>query len=223
MNGAHDMGGVHGFGPVEPEVHEPTFHAEWERRVFALALAAGRPGKWNLDMVRFARENRPPADYLAKNYYELWLAGLEAMLAERGLVSADEIKAGRPLGEPREVDGILQHDAVDAAFSRGRPTERTASVPARFRLGDRVRAKNIHPMTHTRLPRYVRGRPGTIERLHGCHVFPDTNALGQGEYPQWLYTVRFDARDLWGPEADQMLKVSVDAWEPYLEPADQGS
>ena len=172
-------------------------------------------------MVRFARENRPPADYLAKSYYEIWLAGLEAMLAERGLVSAEEIDAGRPLGEPKKVDGILQHGAVETAFSRGRPTERAASVPARFRIGDRVRAKNIHPTTHTRLPRYVRGRPGTIERLCGCHVFPDTNALGQGENPQWLYTVRFDARDLWGHEADQLLKVSVDAWEPYLEPADQ--
>jgi len=220
MNGAHDMGGVHGFGPVVPEADEPTFHAEWEGRVFALTLAAGRAGQWNIDMGRFARENRPPADYLAKSYDEIWLAGLEAMLAERGLVSADEINAGRPLGEPKKVDGILQHGAVEAAFSRGRPTERAARVPARFRIGDRVRAKNIHPTTHTRLPRYVRGRPGTIERLCGYHVFPDTNALGQGENPQWLYTVRFDARDLWGPEADQMLKVSVDAWEPYLEIAD---
>ena len=221
MNGAHDMGGVHGFGPVLPEANEPTFHAEWERRVFALVLAAGRPGQWNLDMTRFALENRPPTDYLTKSYYEIWLAGLEAMLAERGLVSVDEIEVGRPLSEPKKVDGILQHSSVEAIFSRGRPTERPASSPARFRIGDRVRAKNINPATHTRLPRYVRGRPGIIERLHGCHVFPDTNALGQGENPQWLYTVRFDARDLWGPEADQMLKVSVDAWEPYLEPADR--
>jgi nitrile hydratase beta subunit len=222
MNGAHDMGGVHGFGPVIPETDEPTFHAEWERRIFALNLAAGRAGQWNIDMGRFARENRPPADYLTKSYYELWLVGLEAMLAERGLVSADEIKAGRPLGEPKKVDGILPHGDVEAVFARGRPTERPASVPARFRIGDRVRAKNINPTSHTRLPRYVRGRPGVIERLHGCHVFPDTNALGKGENPQWLYTVRFDARDLWGPEADPMLKVSVDAWEPYLEPVDQG-
>jgi nitrile hydratase len=221
MNGAHDMGGVHGFGPVIPEVKEPTFHAEWEGRIFALTLAAGRPGKWNIDVGRFARENRSPADYLSKSYYELWLAGLETMLAERGLVSADEIEAGRSLREPKKVDGILQHGNVEAVFSRGTPTERPTTVPARFRIGDRVRAKNINPTSHTRLPRYVRGRPGVIERLHGCHVFPDTNALGKGENPQWLYTVRFDARDLWGPEADQLLKVSVDAWEPYLEPADQ--
>jgi nitrile hydratase subunit beta len=218
MNGAHDMGGIHGFGPVVPEEDEPTFHAEWEGRVFALTLASGRVGKWNIDMGRFARENRSPADYLAKSYFEIWLAGLETMLAERGLVSADEIMAGRSLGEPKQIDGILQRDSVEGALARGRPTERPASVPARFRTGDHVRARNINPTTHTRLPRYVRGHPGTIERLCGCHVFPDTNALGQGENPQWLYTVRFDARDLWGPEADPLLKVSVDAWEPYLEP-----
>jgi nitrile hydratase subunit beta len=167
------------------------------------------------------RENRSPADYLSKTYYELWLAGLETMLAERGLVSADEIEAGRPLREPKKVDAILQHGSVEAVLSRGRPTERPASGPAHFRIGDRVRAKNIHPTTHTRLPRYVRGHIGIVEQLRGCHVFPDTNALGQGENPQWLYTVRFDARDLWGPEADQMVKVSVDAWESYLEAVDQ--
>ena len=158
MNGAHDMGGVHGFGPVIPEENEPTFHAEWEGRVFALTLAAGRAGQWNIDMGRFARENRPPADYHAKSYYEIWLAGLEAMLAERSLVSAKEIDAGRPLGEPIKVGAILQHGSVVAALHSGRPTERPASVPARFRIGDRVRAENIHPTTHTRLPRYVRGR-----------------------------------------------------------------
>jgi nitrile hydratase subunit beta len=220
MNGAHDMGGVHGFGPVVPEANEPTFHAGWEKRVFALTLASGRAGQWNIDMGRFAREDRSPADYLSKSYYQLWLAGLEKMLAERGLVSADEIEAGRSLREPKKVDGILQYDSVEVVISRGRPTKRPTDLPARFRIGDRVRAKNINPTTHTRLPRYVRGRTGVVEQLRGAHVFPDTNALGQGENPQWLYTVRFDGRDLWGAEADPKLKVSVDAWEPYLEPAD---
>ena len=220
MNGAHDMGGVHGFGPVVPEPNEPTFHAEWEKRVFALDLASGRAAQWNIDMLRFARENRPPADYLSKSYYQIWLAGLEELLIERGLVSADELEAGRSLREPKKVEGILQHDTVEAIFSRGRPKERPIDVPARFCIGDRVRAKNINPTTHTRLPRYVRGRIGIVEQLRGAHVFPDTNALGQGENPQWLYTVWFDARDLWGSEADPKLKVSVDAWEPYLEPID---
>jgi nitrile hydratase beta subunit len=220
MNGIHDMGGVHGFGPVIPEPNEPTFHAEWEKRVFALVLASGRVGQWNVDMVRFARENRAPADYLSKSYYQIWLAGLEKLLTERGLVSTDELESGRSLREPKKVDGILRHDSVEAIFSRGRPTERPTNVSARFCIGDRVRAKNINPTTHTRLPRYVRGRIGVVERLRGTHVFPDTNALGQGENPQWLYTVRFDARDLWGSDADPKLKVSVDAWESYLEPID---
>jgi nitrile hydratase beta subunit len=149
MNGAHDMGGVHGFGPVVPEQQEPTFHAEWERRAFALNLAAGRAGKWNIDMGRFARENRPPADYLAKSYFELWVAGLEALLAERGLVSADEIAAGHSLGEPKKVDSILQHGDVETALYRGGPTERPATAPACFRVGDCIRAKNIHPTTHS--------------------------------------------------------------------------
>ena len=223
MNGAHDMGGVHGFGPVVPEAREPVFHTEWERRAFALTLASGRVGKWNIDMLRFAREDRPPADYLAMSYYEIWIAGLERLLAERGLVSADEVASGHSLREPKKVDAILRHGDVEAAVYRSRSTERPLQAPAPFRVGDRVRAKNIHPATHTRLPRYVRGRNGIIERLHGCHVFPDTNALGEGENPQWLYAVRFDARELWGPEADPMFKVSVDIWEPHLELAEQES
>ena len=152
MNGAHDMGGIHGFGPVVPEADEPTFHAEWEGRVFALALAAGRAGQWNIDMVRFARENRPPADYLAKSYYEIWLAGLEAMLAERGLVSAEEIDAGRPLGEPKKVDGLLQHGAVEAAFSRGRRRAFQRAFVSATAFGRRT---FIRQRTH--------GCPGTCE------------------------------------------------------------
>ncbi len=170
-----------------------------------------------IDMLRFARENRPPADYLAMSYYEIWIAGLETLLAERGLVSADEIAAGGPLGEQKKVDAILRRSDVETAVYRSRSTERPANGPARFHIGDCVRVKNIHATTHTRLPRYVRGRSGVIGLLHGCHVFPDTNALGQGENPQWLYAVRFDARELWGPEADPTLKVSVDIWEPHLE------
>jgi nitrile hydratase beta subunit len=219
MNGAHDLGGVHGFGRVEPEPNEPVFHAEWERRAFAITVAMGATGEWNIDMSRFARENRSPADYLAKSYYELWLAGLEQLLAERRLVSAEELAAGRALGSPRPVKRILAADEVDRVLSRGTAVAREANAAARFKPGDRVRARNMHPSTHTRLPRYVRGHLGTIERVHGCHVFPDRNASGGDENPQWLYSVRFEARELWGAESDPKLKVSVDAWEPYLEPA----
>jgi nitrile hydratase len=219
MNGAHDMGGAHGFGPVEPEPNEPVFHAEWERRAFAITVAMGATGEWNIDMSRFARENRAPADYLAKSYYELWLAGLEALLAERRLVSAEELAAGRALGSPGPIKQILVAHDVDRVLSRGTVAAREPNAPARFKPGDRVRAKNIHPVSHTRLPRYVRGHVGVVERLHGSHVFPDTVVAGQGESPQWLYTVCFDSRELWGPDADPTVKVSIDAFEPYLDPA----
>ena len=196
------MGGVHGFGPVVPEAGEPWFHAEWERRVFALVVALGAGGRWNLDASRFAREDRPPAEYLGMSYYELWLAGLERLLAERGSPSK-----------------VLRAEAVEATLARGGPTTRETTRPARFDVGDRVRTRNIHPHTHTRLPRYARDKVGVIECVRGFHVFPDSVAIGQGENPQWLYTVLFEGRELWGDHADAKLKVSIEAWEPYLEPA----
>jgi nitrile hydratase subunit beta len=218
MNGVHDMGGMHGFGTVSPEPHEPVFHADWERRVLALTLAMGATGEWNLDASRFARENRPPDEYLNKSYYEIWLAGLQRLLAEHGLVSEDEISAGRALEPCKPVRKILAAADVAAALTRGAATNRERAQPAVFNVGDRVRAKNMNPHTHTRLPRYVRGHIGTVSATHGCHVFPDTNAHGRDEDPQWLYTVSFDGRELWGPEADRALTVSIDAFEPYLEP-----
>jgi nitrile hydratase subunit beta len=219
VNGVHDMGGQHGFGPVEPEPDEPVFHADWERRAFALTLAMGATGTWNLDASRFARESLPPARYLASTYYEIWLGALERQLDRHGLVSADELEAGRSLDEPAPVARTLAAADVPATLGRGGPTVREARRPARFAVGDRVRARNVHPPTHTRLPRYVRGHVGTVELVHGCHVFPDTHAHFEGEAPQWLYTVRFDARELWGEDADPTVRVSTDAFEPYLEPA----
>ena len=200
MNGAHDMGGAHGFGPVVPEPDEPWFHGEWERRVFAMVLAMGAGGKWNIDASRFVRENRPPAEYLDMTYYELWLAGLERLLAERGY-----------------PDRVLTADEVAPMLARGGPASRDSDRPARFAVGDRVRTRNTHPHTHTRLPRYARDKVGVVELVHGTHVFPDSNAQYAGEDPQWLYTVRFTARELWG--RDTLDSVTIDAFEPYLSPA----
>jgi nitrile hydratase subunit beta len=219
MNGAQDMGGVHGFGPVEPEPNEPVFHADWEKRAFALTLAMGIPGGWNIDMSRFARENRPPAEYLSMSYYQIWLAALETMMKERALVADDEIDAGHSLHPPKPMKRTLSPVDVAQVLYRGGPTERETNSAAKFKAGDTVRAKNINPLTHTRLPRYVRGHKGTIERVIGCHIFPDSNAQGAGENPQWLYTVRFEGRELWGADGDPSVAVSVDAWEPYLEKA----
>jgi nitrile hydratase len=214
VNGAQDMGGEHGFGPIEREADEPAFHAEWERRVFALTLAMGATGEWNLDMGRSAREDRDPADYLSRTYYEIWEAGLEKLLAERGLLFEGEIEAGRPLTPGRPVR-VLAAEAVEPTLTRGGGVAREPAHEARFAVGDRVRARNTHPRTHTRLPRYVRGHVGTVELVHGCHVFPDVHAVTGDEDPQWLYTVRFSAQELWG--RDDNASISVDAWEPYLD------
>lgn len=219
MNGAQDMGGMHGFGPVQPEPDEPVFHAEWEKRAFALNLATAMPGEWNIDMLRFVRENRDPAEYLSMSYYQIWFAAVETLLKERDLVSDDEIVVGHSLHPAKPVKRTLSPGDVAQVLYRGGPTERETNTAAQFKAGDRVRAKNINPVTHTRLPRYVRGHVGVIERVIGYHVFPDSNARGAGENPQWLYTVRFSGRELWGPDGDPTTAVSVDAWEPYLEPA----
>jgi nitrile hydratase subunit beta len=139
-------------------------------------------------------------------------------MEERGLVALDEIAAGKALHPAKSVPFVLTADRVAVALAQGRPSDRLASAQQRFGVGELVRARNIHPSGHTRLPRYVRGHVGTVMQAHGAHVLPDSNATGRGEYPQWLYTVRFSARELWGVAADPMGTVSVDAWENYREP-----
>ncbi len=215
--GAQDLGGVKGFGPVEPEPNEPIFHAEWEKRAFALTMAMGKPGGWNIDMSRSAREDRPEGEYLSMSYYEIWLAGLERLMLERGLIGEDEIAAGRALHPPKPVP-VLSLGDVEKTLHRGGPTEREVTAPAKYKAGARVRMINNDPPTHTRLPRYVRGHTGVIERVLGYHVFPDSNATGKGEDPRWLYTVVFDGRELFGAKGNGST-VSVDAWEPYMETA----
>jgi nitrile hydratase len=217
-NSLHDMGGMHGFGRVEPEHGEPPFHQRWEGRVLALQRAIGFTGLWTIDAGRAALEALPPLDYLGSSYYRRWLLGLENRLLGRGLVAADELAAGRSLRAGAKLPRTLTTADVGRALTRGefaRPT----NAPARFKAGERVRTKNINPATHTRLPRYARGKTGAVEAVRGCHVFPDTAALGAGDHPQWLYTVVFSARELWGEDADPAVKVSIEAFEPYLDPA----
>ena len=200
MNGPHDVGGLHGFGPVQPDPDEPVFHHGWEKRVLALHVAMGLAGSYNLDEWRHARESLRPAEFLAASYYETVLAAVEQL-----------VTSGPP---PRP----LAPDTVADALRRGSPSVRDAPRPARFSVGDSVRAKNMHPVTHTRLPRYTRGHAGVVTAVHGCHALPDSRAHGQGDDPQWLYTVRFTGTELWGPDTDPTLTVSIDAFEPYLEP-----
>lgn len=218
MNGVHDMGGMHGMGPVEIEKKEPVFHAEWERRAFALTLASGFRGRWNIDMGRYSREQMPPAEYLATTYYEHWLFGLEKLLVDEKLVTANELATGR--AEARAgAEGTLKASEV-AVFLRNRRNARLDDdVLPRFEAGDRVVARNIHPVGHTRLPRYARGRHGVIDRDHGVFIFPDTNAMSRDKKPQHCYSVRFAARELWGPEAAACDSVYVNLWDDHLDPA----
>jgi len=217
MNGPHDMGGFTGFGPVRPERDEPIFHANWERRAFATTLAAGAMGQWNIDMSRHSRERVPATAYWASTYYEIWLAGLERLLLDKGLISKEELADGVPHGLGRPVSRVLSAADTPAVLARGGPADRKLDREARFRPGDRIRARNLNPDGHTRLPRYARGKIGEIATIHGSHVFPDSAAAGKGDDPQWLYSVRFPAVELWG--IDSRDAVMIDLWEPYLEPA----
>lgn len=216
MNGVHDMGGMQCFGPVLPEADEPLFHADWEKRALALTLAMGATGLWNIDQSRSARESLPPAVYLGSSYYEIWIRALEVLLHERALLTPEDTPAAGGA-----VPRVLHAADVAPALAKGSPVDRPASAPARFRPGDRVTARNLHPTGHTRLPRYVRGHTGTVQIVHGAHLFADRRASGLlppfDDTAHWLYTVVFDGRDLWGSQAEAGLQVSVDAWEPYLD------
>ena len=217
MNGVHDMGGMDGFGKVEPEPNEPTFHEKWEGRVMAMVRAMGAAGAFNIDTSRFYREALPPHIYLAISYYRKWLLGLEDNLVAKGFVDLSELETGRANAPAKSLKrGKFNLEAVERVMTRG-SFERTPQSTARFKPGDRVRAKNMHPATHTRLPRYTRGHVGVVERILGCQVFPDSAAMELGENPQWLYNVVFDGAELWGPEADPTVKISIDAFEPYLD------
>lgn len=219
MNGPHDLGGQMGFGPVAPEPDEPYFHGEWEKRALGVTLCAGAMGHWTIDESRHARERLHPALYYGSSYYEIWTRALETLLVRHGFVSDRELSEGRALATGTEPHRVLRAEAVSAALARGGPCDREVDGAPLFAEGQRVRARNINPQGHTRLPRYVRGRTGRVDSVHGGYVFPDANAHGEGEAPQRLYTVVFDATELWGDDADPTLTVSVDAWESYLEPA----
>ncbi|NNU80510.1 nitrile hydratase subunit beta [Halovulum dunhuangense] len=219
MNGPQDLGGRDGFGPVSPETREPLFHADWEKRALALTLAAGALGHWTLDESRHARESLPPLTYYGSSYYEIWIRALEILLQRHGEVGADELAAGHMLRAGLRPERRLQAAQVAPVMARGGPVDRPVRTPARFAPGDTVRTRNHQPRGHTRLPGYAREKTGVIEAVRGVHVYPDSHAHGRGEDPHWLYTVAFDGRTLWGDAAAPGLTVSIDAWEPYLEPA----
>ena len=215
-----DLGGQLGHGAVfahdPPETEGDLWHAGWEPRALALTLAMGATGAWNIDQSRAARETLP--HYAGLSYYRVWLAGLQQLLMERGLVSADELAAGHSLHPALPLPRLLVAAEVDAALAKGSTSWRPTNKAPRFALGARVRTAALPSAHHTRLPAYARDKPGTVERRHGMHVFADSNAQGLGEQPQWLYSVVFLGTDLWGPDTDPDLRVSIDAWQSYLQP-----
>ncbi len=218
MNGVHDMGGMTCFGPIVREENEPIFHAPWERRVFAMMLGGGVLACF--DEARRALEHMDPAHYLASSYYEHWLASLETLVVEKGILTQEELATGvaQNIGEGTRTP--LSPDRAVALIQQGTPFQRhSGRLTPRFTLGDHVIARNIHPSGHTRLPRYVRGRRGIINRVYGTFVYPDTIAHGHGEKPQPLYNVCFSARELWGPTSTRRDHLYIDLWEDYLEPS----
>ena len=222
MNGPHDLGGMHGLGPInpEPEAEEPLFHADWEKRALAVTLALGALGQWSIDAARYARERQHPVDYLRNSYYENWMAGVERLLVEKGIVTEEELATGTAAGQaPDELrKRVLTADRVAAVLAAGSSAEKETNAIARYRTGDRVKVRNFHPESHTRAPRYVRGHAGVIQAHYGAHIYPDRSAEGDliGVH---LYSVRFDGEELWGPDAPARETVCIDLWESYLEDA----
>jgi nitrile hydratase len=216
MDGIHDLGGRQGFGAVQPEENEPTFHDRWEAAVFSIMRASGAAGVVkNTDQFRHAIERIDPVCYLTHGYYGRWLGGLETLLCEAGIVTREELSkragtdeevAARPSATPQTIDYAGQPSA-----------QRTISAVPRFRAGDRVICRSTPFSGHTRLPAYARGKPGVIHAARGGWVLPDTNAHGKGECPEHLYTVRFDGQTLWGAEAEPGSSVCIDLFESYLE------
>lgn len=219
MNGVHDLGGMHGFGPVEREQNEPVFHAEWEGIACSLVNLAMGEQLFNIDEFRYGIERMEPVHYLTSSYYEHWLASLERLLTEKGLITTEELAQREAEAKGGRLNLSTQPGSRDGATAgRRRSTQRDALEP-RFQPGDAVLTSNASPHGHTRLPRYARGRQGTVERVHGTFVLPDTNAMGRGENPEPVYSVRFEAAELWGANAEPGQRVYLDLWESYLRPA----
>jgi nitrile hydratase len=206
MNGAHDVGGMHGLGVIAPEADEPVYHARWESRVHAMTLASFGWGRWTLDAWRHQQELVPGPDYLKMSYYERWATALSELVVKTGIAARKELEPAWPATGTLETTPALAAGPVPAAPG--------------FAVGDKVRTRNINPTGHTRLPRYARGHVGVVTRYHGMHVLPDATAHpGHGDRRQPLYQVRFEAAELWGAQARGRAAMHLDLWEEYLVPA----
>ncbi|MGH7907561.1 MAG: nitrile hydratase subunit beta [Candidatus Binataceae bacterium] len=208
MNGVHDVGGMHGFGPIPREEDEPVFHADWERRMYGIARLGLNTRLFGLDEYRHAIERIPPARYLAASYYEKWLLGCAGLLVEKGLIKPSELKGGLPVELGPKISLARTAD----------PVKRITNIKARFNKGDKIITRLFQPRGHTRIPRYARGKHGVIDRDEGVFALPDTIAHGGDPKPQHVYSVRFSARELWGDSTSLRQFIYIDLWQDYLEP-----
>ena len=217
MNGIHDMGGMQGLGEIRYQETEPIFHEPWEGRVYAMDTAMRAHGLWR--GLRAEIELLPASEYLRMSYYERWMEALIQRVVKAGLATPEEIERGRAeVGAQRATPALTAAEAREVPF-RTPQTELDLDIAPRFEVGERVRVRNIHPPAHTRLPRYTRGKVGTVERDRGIFPLPDTEIYFEDPRPQHVYMIRFDARELWGEGAPTQDKLYIDMWEDYLEPA----
>ncbi|MFJ9680564.1 nitrile hydratase subunit beta [Streptomyces sp. NPDC101194] len=220
MDGIADMGGTPGWGPVHPPGRdEPVFEEPWQGRAFALAILSSRLacGGINTDAFRHAQERLDRAAYLDDGYYGRWLNAGELMLTDSAFLApgAVDARARNLRGEHVEEPPI----PVPARPHRTPTAEgalRSVDDSPVFAVGERVRAKDMSPPGHTRLPGYVRGHAGTVELIQPAAVLPDTNAHFLGENPQHVYSVRFDSCELWGADAEPFA-LTAELYESYLE------
>jgi len=224
MNGVHDMGGMHGFGSIPREENDRVFHAPWEGRMFGMLLAMGSHGVHDPDGLRSALERLEPSQYLTLSYFERWLQTTEKALQAKGLITIEELD--RRMKDFSEAPGTSLSRREDPALNgrlmkavrKRSPSNRESGISPRFQVGDSIAVRNIHPQGHTRLPRYVRGKRGSIARFHGIHDFHDVLPEGESARPQPVYSVRFEAHELWGESAEANGIVNIDMWESYINP-----
>jgi nitrile hydratase subunit beta len=218
MIGPHDLGGAGGHGPIVAEIDEPVFHARWEARMFALNNLAGN---WTPPEFRAVIEQMPPAEYLATSYYEHWLFQLERFCEQSGLCSREDlaeraIARGGAGGFPANGPAMRAEQVMPAQLKGGVNRAAVGSAP-RFAVGDRVRMRRDNPPTHTRLPNYARGCVGTVTAAHAGFAFADAQAQGRLDVAEHLYTVRFEADELWGGSAEAASAFYLDMYESYME------
>jgi nitrile hydratase len=217
VDGIHDLGGRQGFGPVAADEPEEPFHAPWEARLFGIVRSMTRAPDWSIDWFRHCRELIEPVDYLTRPYYDQWLQTYAAMLINSGIATVEEVASGHSRSAAPDLPSPMPPAAVAAETKRAIRYDGEGAAPPRFKAGETVRARSSANPGHTRLPQYVRGHRGRVTACHGAHVFPDANAHGERR-AETLYTVEFEAADLWPEASTRRDRVCLDLWESYLEP-----